>query len=89
MTGLFSFRDFRSILYTNVKFSMGLDSYLSEPGFSGFLDFRDKSLKHQSAIQIINVKLRIGTLKNQTHNPENLLILKILVQTRINKSNKC
>ncbi len=32
-------------------------------------------LKHQSAIQRINVKLGIGTLESQTHNPVNLLIL--------------
>ncbi len=61
----------------------GFQPRSSEPGFTGFPDFQDKTLVHQSAIQRTNINLQIGTLESQTHNPENLLILKILVQTKI------
>ncbi len=40
---------FCSILFTNVNFVMGLYSYLSEPGFSGLVDFQDKSLTLRSS----------------------------------------
>ncbi len=49
----------------------GFQPRLSEPGFTGFPDFQDKTLVHQSAIQRTNINLQIGTLESQTHNPEN------------------
>ncbi len=39
--GLFSFRYFGRTLSHSLTFIMGLSSYLSEPGFSGLVDFQD------------------------------------------------
>ena len=55
---------------------------MSEPGFAGLSDLQDKNLVLQCSFSTNKPYLLIATLMIQTHNPENLPILKILVQTK-------
>ena len=59
----------------------GLKPRLSEPGFSGLLDFQDYEFDTPNCQSKIEVSSLQRTYDIPNPNPENLLILKILVQT--------
>ena len=54
---------------------------LSEPGFAGLVDFQDWGLVYRMFFAMKKLIFLIGSLERQTHNPGNLIILKIMVQT--------
>ena len=63
-------------------YTVWMQGFLSEPGFTGFQDFQDLSLRVYIPFQRINGYFCKGTFGYQTPNPGNPVILLILVQTK-------